>query len=108
MSSICALAKSATNALNKTASAAVSVAALEQYAKIVELIKSKTCIDINEIFGIIALLAVLCWISAWIKEIVHFVCVTLPNFFKNLCQGKLSICVLDCHPSCTEESDQHH
>ena len=96
---ICNLAAVATKTLDKSVAAIVSVAALEQYAKISALLKEYTCIDINEFFGIIALLAVLCWVGQWLEEIFHFICVTIPKFFANLCKGKLSLCLLDCDNS---------
>lgn len=96
---ICKLASCATRALDESVCAVVSVAALEQYAKIVDLVKQYTCIDINEFFGYIALLAVLCWVSQWLNEIIHFICKTIPKFFKNLCRGKFSLCLLDCDNS---------
>jgi len=103
---ICNLAAVATKTLDKSVAAIVSVAALEQYAKLSALLKEYTCIDINEFFGIIALLAVLCWISQWLEEIFHFICVTIPKFFVNLCRGKLSLCLLDCDKS--HESHESH
>lgn len=96
---ICQLASCATRALDKSVCAVVSVAALEQYGKIVDLVKQYTCIDINEFFGYIALLAVLCWVSQWLNEIIHFICKTIPKFFKNLMCGKFSLCLLDCDRS---------
>lgn len=96
---ICKLASCATRALDESVCAVVSVAALEQYTKIVDLVKQYTCIDINEFFGYIALLAVLCWISQWLNEIIRFVCETIPKFFLNLCNGKFSLCLLDCDKS---------
>ncbi len=98
---ICKVAGCATRALNKSVCAVVSAAALEQYAKISEMIKQYTCFDINHFFGLIALLAVLCWISQWIAEIIDFVTVTIPNFISNLCNGKFSLCLLDCDRSST-------
>lgn len=96
---ICQLASCATRALDESVCAIVSVAALEQYGKIVDLVKEHTCIDINEFFGYIALLAVLCWVSQWLEEIYHFVCKTIPKFIMNLCRGKFSLCLLDCDSS---------
>lgn len=96
---ICNLAACATRALDKSVCAIVSVAALEQYNTVVELIKQYTCIDINEFFAYIALLAVLCWVSKWIEEIFEFVCKTIPRFIKNLTCGKFSLCLLDCDRS---------
>lgn len=96
------VAECANDALNKVVCAAVSAAALEQYGKIVHFIKSTLCFDINELFGLIALLAVLCWVSQWISEIIHFVTKTIPKFIKNLCNGKFSLCLLDCDRSRTE------
>ena len=103
---ICNLASVATKTLDKSVAAIVSVAALEQYARITALLKEYTCIDINEFFGIIALLAVLCWVGQWLHEIFHFICVTIPKFFVNLCKGKLSLCLLDCGSS--EHSKHSH
>lgn len=96
---ICQLAAVATEALDKSTAALVSVAALEQYNYVVDLIKEKTCIDINEFFAYIALLAVLCWVSQWLEEIYRFFCYTIPKFIKNLSCGKLSLCLLDCDSS---------
>lgn len=96
---ICQLASCATRALDKSVCAVVSVAALEQYNNIVDLVKNLTCIDINQFFGYVALLAVLCWVSQWLEEIIHFIFHTVPKFIKNLCHGKLSLCLLDCHKS---------
>lgn len=96
---ICKAAKCANRALGKSVCRIVSVAALEHYAHIVEVIKNTLCIDINKLFGLIALLAVLCWISQWISEIINFVTKTVPQFIKNLCQGKFSLCLLDCQDS---------
>ena len=108
---ICKLASCATHALDRSVCAVVSVAALEQYNNLVELVKKFTCIDINEFFGYIALLAVLCWISQWLEEIIHFVFKTIPKFIKNLCHGKLSLCLLDCDrshkKSSTHDSDKY-
>lgn len=101
---ICQLASCATSALDKSVCAVVSVAALEQYNNIVELVKNLTYIDINEFFGYVALLAVLCWVSQWLEEIIHFVCKTIPKCIKNLCHGKLSLCLLDCYESHKESS----
>ena len=103
---ICNLAAVATKTLDKSVAAIVSVAALEQYTRITELLKQYTCIDINEFFGIIALLAVLCWVGNWLEEIIHFICVTIPKFFQNLYKGKLSLCLLDCDRS--HKSDTTH
>jgi len=97
MSQICKLANVATKTLNKTVAAIVSAAALEQYATITELIKNYTCIDINQLFECIAFLAVLCWVGQWLNELVKFVLVVIPKFFKNLCAGKFSLCLLDCN-----------
>ena len=96
---ICQLASCATQALDKSVCAIVSVAALEQYNCTVELVKKYTCIDINEFFGYIALLAVLCWVSQWLEEIIHFMFHTVPKFLRNLCHGKFSLCLLDCDRS---------
>lgn len=106
---ICNLASVATRTLDKSVAAIVSVAALEQYAKITDLLKQHTCIDINEFFGIIALLAVLCWIGQWLQEIFHFICVTIPRFFSNLCRGQFSLCLLDCgsHRSSTKSESEN-
>lgn len=104
---ICKLATCATNALDKSVCAIVSVAALEQYNNVVHLIKDLTCIDVNEFFGLIALLAVLCWISQWLEEIFHFICHGIPKFLRRLCHGKLSLCVLNCDSSC-KSSKSHH
>jgi hypothetical protein len=101
---ICNLAAIATKTLDKSVAAIVSIAALEQYSKIVDLLKQYTGIDINEFFGIIALLAVLCWVGHWLEEIFHFICVTIPKFFHNLCRGKLSLCLLDCDRSHSSHS----
>lgn len=96
---ICQLASCATSALDKSVCAVVSVAALEQYANIVNLIKQYTSIDVNEFFGYIALLAVLCWVSQWLEEIINFMCKTIPKFVKNLLCGKFSLCLLNCDKS---------
>jgi hypothetical protein len=96
---ICNLASCATKALDKSVCAIVSVAALEHYSVIVGYIKDFTTIDINEFFGYIALLAVLCWVGQWIEEIIDFVCKTIPKFFKNLMCGKFSLCLLNCEKS---------
>lgn len=96
---ICQLASYATQALDKSVCAIVSVAALEQYNCAVELVKKYTSIDINEFFGYIALLAVLCWVSQWLEEIIHFMLHTVPRFLSNLCHGKFSLCLLDCYRS---------
>jgi hypothetical protein len=96
---ICKLASCATKALDDSVCAVVSVAALEQYAIIVDLVKQYTCIDINEFFTYIALLAVLCWVSQWLNEIIHFLCKTIPKFLKNLMCGKFTLCLLDCGSS---------
>ena len=104
-SQICSLADCATKALNKNFCAVVSAAALDHYAKIAETIKKCLCIDINELFSVIALLAVLCWISQFITEIIHFVTRTIPNFISNLCHGKFSLCLLDCSSDKSEHDD---
>jgi hypothetical protein len=101
---ICQLASCATNALDKSVCAIVSVAALEQYNCVVEYIKNITCIDINEFFGYIALLALLCWVSQWLAEIFNFMCKTIPKFMKNLFCGKFSLCLLDCDKKCDKSS----
>lgn len=101
---ICQLARCATNALDKSVCAVVSVAALEQYSYVVGLIKQFTCIDINKFFGYIALLALLCWVSQWLADIINFICKTIPKFFKNLFCGKLSLCLLDCDKKCHKSS----
>ena len=106
-SKICSLAQCATNALDESVCNAVAAAALEQYAKINELIKSYTHIDVNEFFGYVALLAVLCWFSQWLNEIVKFVTKTIPKFIHNLSCGKFSICLLDCDDHSDEHSDKH-
>lgn len=106
-SQICNLAGAATKALNKSAAAVVAAAALEQYAKLAQKVKELTCIDINEFFSIIALLAVLCWVGQWIKEICHFVTVTIPTFIANLCKGHFSLCLLNCKSSSESHSDEH-
>jgi isopentenyldiphosphate isomerase len=98
-SKICNLATCATEALDTSVCEVVAAAALEQYAKINELIKQYTHIDVNEFFGYVALLAVLCWFSQWLKEIVHFVTHTIPKFIHNLTCGKFSLCLLDCDES---------
>ena len=103
---ICKLAGCATRALDKSVCAVVQVAALEQYAKITKLIKVHTCFDVNEFFGLIALLAVLCWVGDLIKEIIHFVTKTVPRFFKNLLCGKISLCVLKCDKSESESKSK--
>lgn len=103
---ICALASCATNAIDKAVCAIVSASALEQYAQLVEFIKTNTCFDINRFFSLIALLALLCWLSDWLHEIVRFVCHTIPKFFKNLFCGKVSLCLLDCE-SHSEHHDEH-
>jgi hypothetical protein len=100
---ICALASCATHAIDKAVCAVVSASALEQYAQLVEFIKNATCFDINRFFALIALLALLCWLSDWLYEIIHFVCHTIPRFFKNLLCGKVSLCLLNC-----ENSHSHH
>lgn len=106
---ICKLAAVATKALDKSAAALVSVAALEQYNYVVEMVKEKTHIDINEFFTYIALLAVMCWVGHWLDEIFRFLCHTLPKFFKNLMCGKFSLCLLDCgsHESEHCEESEH-
>jgi hypothetical protein len=110
---ICALASCATNAIDKAVCAVVSASALEQYAQLVEFIKNTTCFDINRFFALIALLALLCWLSDWLYEIIHFVCHTIPRFFKNLLCGKVSLCLLDCesshhsHSHSDEDSDEY-
>lgn len=93
---LCNLAACATRALDKSVCAVVSVAALEQYNQLVELIKQQTCIDINQFFVCISLLAVVCWVSRWIEEMIAFMCVTFPKFIKNLLCGKLTLCIFDC------------
>jgi hypothetical protein len=104
-SKICQLAACATDALDKSVCAIVSVTALEQYACIVNYIKNATCIDINELFGYIALLAVLCWVGQWLEEIYHFLVYTVPRFIKNLCCGKFSLCLLDCGKKHSDSSE---
>jgi len=101
---ICQLANCATNALDKSVCSIVSVAALEQYNCVVEYIKKFTCIDINEFFGYIALLVLLCWVSQWLAEIINFICRTIPKFFKNLLNCKFSLCLLDCDKKCHKSS----
>jgi len=103
----CKAGACATKALNRTVCAAVSVAALEQYAKIAEMIKSCLCIDINKLFTFIACLAVLCWIGQWVAEIINFVTKTIPRFVSNLCQGKFSLCLLDCKRPPHSHSHSH-
>jgi len=95
-SQICKIAKCASSALNESVCAVVSAAALKQYEHIVELIKKCVCIDINKLFGLIATLVVICWISQWLLEIFKFIVKTIPAFIKNLCVGKVSFCLLDC------------
>ncbi len=105
---ICKLASCATKVLDDSVCAVVSVAALEQYAIIVDLVKQYTCIDINEFFTYIALLAVLCWVSQWLNEIIHFLCKTIPRFLKNLTCGKFSLCLLDCDSHSSSRSHKSH
>lgn len=66
-------------ALDNYSSKIVSSAALEHYGNMVELIKKSSKIDINVLFSYIALLAVLCWISRWIIEILKFIGNIIPN-----------------------------
>ena len=101
---ICQLASCATKTLDKSVCAIVSVVALEQYNNIVEYIKNCAHIDINEFFGLIALLAVICWFYQWLKEIIVFICKTIPKFLKNLCHCKFSLCLLNCDKSSKSSS----
>jgi Na+/glutamate symporter len=96
---ICKLAGIATRTLDKSIAAIVAASALEQYSRVVALVNAQTGIDINEFFAYIALLAVLCWVGQWLNEIMAFTIVTIPRFFKNLCHGKFSMCLLDCDKS---------
>lgn len=96
---ICQLASCVNSTLDKSICAIVSVAALEQYHMIVDYIKKYTCFNINDFFGYIALLAVLCWISQWINEILNFICKIIPKFLKNLMCCNFSLCLLDCDKS---------
>ena len=80
-SKLCQLANVATATLDKYVAEIVSHAALAQYEKIVDLIKEYTCIDLNEFFVCISLLAVLCWVSQWLNDIIIFVCVGYFNLY---------------------------
>ena len=95
-SNLCFAANCAKNALNEAVCATVSSAALNQWANIIELIKCYTGLDINTLFEIIAILTVLCFLSRWLLEVVHFVTNTIPKVIRNVCRGKLSFCILDC------------
>lgn len=96
---ICKAGQCAHKALNNSVCSIISNAALEQYAKIVEMIKTNLYIDINKLFGFIALLAILCWVGHWISDIIKFVTRTIPRFIRNLLHGKFSVCLFDCESS---------
>lgn len=99
MSQICSVAAAGKKALDDIAAAAVSAAAVSQYAQVVEMIRNATGIDINQFFNYIAYLVVLCWVGNWLNEIFNFLLNTIPKFFKNLLRGKLNFCLLDCDNS---------
>jgi len=99
MSQICSVAAAGKKALDDIAAAAVSAAAVSQYAQVVELIRNATGIDINEFFNYIAYLVVLCWVGNWLNEIFNFILHVLPKFCRNLLKGKLNFCLLDCEHS---------
>jgi hypothetical protein len=108
LSNFCFAADCAKQALNDAVCAIVSASALAQWANLVQSIKDLTCFDINRLFETIALLAVLCWISAWIAEAVIFMTKTIPRFIKNLLCGKVSLCLLDCDDHDHDHDHHHH
>ena len=106
-SNICFAAGCAKKALNEAVCAVISASALEQAANIAKLIKNLTCFDITQFIQLLALFAVLCWISAWIAEAFEFIVKTIPRFIKNLLCGKVSLCLLDCERlECLERSER--
>lgn len=98
MPNLCNAAACAKLALDKVVCEAVSSAALDFYAQIIEFLRNTLCIDIAVFFQLIALLAVVCFIQNWLLEIIGFIC-RIPKILKNLFCGKFNLCLLDCDRS---------
>lgn len=105
MSNLCNAATCAKLALDKVVCEAVSAAALNLYAQIVDFLRNTLCFDLTVFFKVVALLAIICWIQNWLLDIIKFIC-NIPRVIKNLFCGKFNLCVFNCEqPEHSEHSE---
>ena len=89
-------------ALTKAVEDKFFAAVVALYEMLVQFVEEKLCIDLSQLYAVLACLAIVCWLNRWLKFLRCVAC-ELPQFIQDICHLKYPSCLLtDC-----DEEDEH-